>query len=300
MAIYNNPRKCEHMKIGFSLPINYLTGNASSPPDLLWTEIFPTVSSCLAYLGDHGVCSIEINKLADSTNPELIRQAVDEVIGAGHNATFHGWLPMDTTPGEMPRIFEVAGAALTAHGITDAIPVTVHGHNVVEPLSHQQAITMTASDLTNLANAYAERNSLFIPALEICRAKPGGPIGITYAEILNIAGRISNTTPLGFCWDIGHSQINHIKQGHPPFPDQAFVHRTIHTHIHDISPDGRTHGPLLNIDGYVKDCLTILRNGGYQGVYNLELYPMRWTGNTENRKEALTASIKNLRTMLDN
>ena len=284
------------MKIGITLPLDYLIDNATCPSDLLWTKMFPSASTCLAFLGDHGVRSVEINKLTNSTDPELIRQAIDVVIGAGHQVTLHGWLPMDANLGEIPVLFEAAEKALAAHRITESIPVAVHGHHVREPLNQEQATAKTVVDLTHLVEAHAERRSLFVPALEVCRDKPGGPVGVTYSELLAIASQIPSI-PLSFCWDMGHSQINYIKQDHPPFPEPEFVKRTIHTHIHDLNPDGVTHGPLLRTDGYIKDCLTILREGGYQGIYNLELYPLRWPKSLDH-KTGLAASLNNLRTMI--
>ncbi|MCK9526699.1 MAG: sugar phosphate isomerase/epimerase [Limnochordia bacterium] len=286
------------MRIGLTLPIDFLTDNAKCPSDVLWTEMFSTASSCLTYLGDQGVRSIEINKLTESTSPKLIRQAVDVILRSGLEVTFHGWLPQDTRPGEMPGLFEAAETALVGHDITSAIPLTIHGHHVLEPLSQEQATTKTVADLTNFVEAFAGRRSLFVPTLEICRAKLGGPVGVTYSELLAIAGQITSV-PLSFCWDMGHSQINHTRQGHLPFPEPEFIKRTIHTHIHDINPDGSTHGPLLGTDGYLKTSLTMLRDGGYQGVYNLELYPLRWSDSLDH-KTGLTMSINNLRKMVEN
>ncbi|HBG02177.1 MAG TPA: hypothetical protein DDW87_11480 [Firmicutes bacterium] len=285
-------------KIGFTLPINYLTDNASSPSDLLWIEMFPTVPACLAYLGDQGVRSIEINELTDTIKPELVSDAIAVILDAGLQVTLHGWLPMDTSPGEVPELFVAPERALRDRNITQAIPVTLHGHHVIEPLDQDQATAMTVRDLGNVVSSFADRRSLFIPTLEICRAKKGGPVGVTYDEVVDIADKVGRA-PLGLCWDVGHSQVNYRNDVHPPFAHSEFARRAIHTHIHDIMPDGRTHGPLLKTEGYIKQCLDILRENGYQGAYNLELYPIRWPGTTQDRKDALTSSIKNLSIMLD-
>lgn len=287
------------IKIGLTLPINYLAGQATSESDLLWTEMFSTLEDCLSFLKQCGVRSIEINRLKPSTDPKLMRRAVENILSSDLKLTVHVWLPMEGRSEELLRLLEAAEEVLRASDVTDTIACTVHGHHVLEPPNKEEAAQLTIKDLASLTQTLATMESLFVPALEVCRHKSGGPVGVTYTEVLEMANQVPHT-PLGVCWDLGHSQVNYVEFGHVAFPEQPFLKRLIHTHIHDILPNGKTHGPLLNTDGYVQKSLRMIKDSGYQGVYNLELYPDRWEGGPSERKEALEISIKNLGLMLTN
>jgi sugar phosphate isomerase/epimerase len=260
--------------------------------------MFPTVSACLAELREWGVNSIEINELNPSTDPDLIEHAAEAILSSGLQITVHGWLPMGSSQEELIRLLAVVERSLRRSGHGEAIACTVHGHHASDPPDKMQATEWTIRDLASLVSMLADQDSLWVPALEVCRHKAGGPVGVTYGEVLDMADQVSQAE-LGVCWDVGHSQVNYVRFGHEPFPDQAFISRLIHTHIHDILPNGKTHGPLVKIDGYVRECLAMMQAGGYEGVYNLELYPIRWEGTPQERKDALRVSIGNLRTMLE-
>jgi hypothetical protein len=38
-------------RIGFSLPVTYLSNNISNEEDVLWSKMYHSVSTCISYLG---------------------------------------------------------------------------------------------------------------------------------------------------------------------------------------------------------------------------------------------------------
>ena len=104
---------------------------------------------------------------------------------------------------------------------------------------------------------------------------------------------------VGACWDFGHSAAN-LRNGYSEmFPGDDFLKRVIHTHIHDISDEGKTHFPLTcgNLD--LKGCMNRLLNTGYKGVFNFEPGVDRWPWNADEKRSAMFASIDILASSLE-
>ena len=76
-----------------------------------------------------------------------------------------------------------------------------------------------------------------------------------------------------------------------PSGTPGFVAGVIHTHLHDLAADGQTHWPFS--EGRVprwQHTWDALRGVGYQGVFNLEMYPA--VGGGQRRvKEGILESI---------
>jgi len=65
----------------------------------------------------------------------------------------------------------------------------------------------------------------------------------------------------------------------------------IHTHVHDMSPEGQTHWPLDGGRVPLARNARLLRRAGYRGLYCLELSPDRFQG----RKPVAAAFLEGLR-----
>ncbi len=286
------------MRIGFTLPINYLTGNISNKADVWWQEIYGSIDECLKTLKELGVTSIEINELCAETPPIQLKHAVKAIKDAGLEITVHGWLPEMEDESDIPLGVRELEKTLVEYKQQNTIPFTVHSHKSSISATKSQITRRTLHDLNLLATALA-KNSVFILALELCRRKEYQSVGTTFAEVLFVAKQIGFEN-LGLCWDVGHSQANYRKKKDSRLPCDEFTKNVIHTHIHDIGLDGRTHGPVLARQGYVRDCVNILKSSGYTGVYNLELLPSRWGVSPKECRSQIEASIHSMSCMLTN
>ncbi len=71
---------------------------------------------------------------------------------------------------------------------------------------------------------------------------------------------------VGICWDLGHDARNG-SVATPP----GFVTSVRHAHLHDISPDGEDHNPLVFGNVPYEDYLRRLNQAGYRGAIILEV-----------------------------
>jgi sugar phosphate isomerase/epimerase len=284
-------------RIGFSLPVTYLSGNITNKEDVLWSKIYYSSSDFLTALKENGVTSVEINKLKETTPLKHVRKSVEAVLKSGLGITVHGWLPA-AMGGQLLSIIDEMESVYKAHGLNTAIPMAIHGHSQNPKMPVEQAIEETIDDLCMLTGTLNAKQSMFLPVLEICRHKKNGPAGNTFEEVLRIADQVGYNH-LGICWDMGHTQSNYKKQTDEPFPSQEFLKKVKHTHIHDILPSGQTHGPIVHAQGYVRQCVDLLKGVEYSGVYNMEFYPIRWGGTPEECRNLVVNSIRTLTSMVD-
>lgn len=288
------------LKIGLSLPINYLIGNVSNNEDMWWQEIYGSVGECLRSLKELGVTSVEINKICAKMPPIQLRHAVEAIRNAGLGVTVHGWLPETKAEPDIRLGIQELEKALLRHQLPGLIPFTVHSHSCEygEKTAEDESIKRTLHDLNLLTNALSQK-AVFIAALELCRHKDRRSVGVAFADVFFMAKQIGFEN-LGLCWDVGHSQANYHRKKDSRLPGEEFVKHVIHTHIHDVGPDGRTHWPVLADQGYVKDCIDILKNSGYNGIYNLELSPILWGVSPGECRSYIESSINSITRMLIN
>ncbi len=210
----------------------------------------------------------------------------------------HLWLPrLDT--GDLPAAFCKASKVLEFCGVTKAIPAPVHGHRLPMFPSNKETWDHTIRDLKSLCSLLQQSNSVLMPTLELSRRKQDGPVGVTFEEIMDLV-RAVDSPRLGICWDLGHGLSNVLVHGHTDVPREDFLSQLTHTHIHGVLPNGRTHGPIEAErssdpnNAHTLKLLRVLKAYGYDGIYNLELYPARWSGTPDHWRELVCRSIRAL------
>ena len=95
----------------------------------------------------------------------------------------------------------------------------------------------------------------------------------------------------GFCWDIGHAFWNVTHGKMDLQAPTGFVAGVIHTHLHDLAADGQTHWPFSEGRVPLATYLEALRGVGYQGVFNLEMYPRGGRRSRTSRRASYKASV---------
>jgi sugar phosphate isomerase/epimerase len=272
--------------LALSLPSRYLTEACDDDTADLWRAMLGPPSEGLRALTALGIGAIEVGDVRGEVDADVVADALTAVRVAGLRPHAHLWLPERFTPDGAPETLVAAVRALADPGAAPAA-CALHGHRRHEP----DAFTATVRDLCAL-EPWLRANGASA-ALEVCRDRPDGPIGGTYAEVTAVAGAAEDVlgAPLGVTWDLGHTTWNHLHGRDELWPDAAFLFRVTHVHVHDVGAIGRTHFPLdegrVPLTGFVER----LRDVGYAGLWDLELYPERWSGTAAERRTRLDASV---------
>ncbi len=286
------------MRIGLSLPINYVTGKLACELSTSWARAYESVDECLKVFTGLGVTSVEISKISRKTPPSQLRHAVKVVGDMGLGITIHGWLPDMGSQTDVPLGIQELEKALIEYEPKSLIPFTVHSHsyNHCMGATESEVTEQTIRDLNSLSEALAPKSVLAV-ALELCRHKERRSIGVTFEGVLSMVEQIS-PGDIGICWDMGHSQANYLERRDVRLPSEEFLKQVVHTHIHDVGSNGRTHWPVLTEQGYIRDCIDILKSSGYSGAYNLELSLLRWESSPKECRSHIEASINSMARML--
>jgi sugar phosphate isomerase/epimerase len=280
--------------LALSLPSSYLSGTTNDDDACTWHALLGPPAVALGELVGLGVDAIEIGDVRGHVDAATVRTALDVIHGAGLRSHAHLWLPRDFDASQPPPplVAAVDGIvdARTAAGEGRPTACAVHGHHRDEP----DAAAASVRTLGALDGWLRERGAR--AALEICRFRPQGPIGGTYAETFELACRAG--ADVGITWDLGHTTWNHL-QGHDVlWPDERFLRRVCHVHVHAVGASGRTHFALGEGRAQVDGCVERLRSVGYDGLWDLELYPVRWEGSSSDRRRQLETSIQRLSEVL--
>lgn len=105
-------------------------------------------------------------------------------------------------------------------------------------------------------------------ALEVrIRERGTVKVGDSRAELVDLVSELGSER-VGICWDLGHDVRNGFSF---TGVDWGFVSHVTHVHVHDVSPDGRDHYPLVFDNVPYQDCLKLLLEAGYRGNIILEI-----------------------------
>jgi sugar phosphate isomerase/epimerase len=281
--------------IGCSLPTRFIAGeHATNRLELDWVEMYGSADACFVALRDLGVTSIELRDVREGTDPTLVVRALDALRNASMRVSVHLWLPRDARD-LRPLVAEIERALPEG---SESVPCIVHGHHAETERERTDAMGTTVDGLRVLCRDLHEANSPLEPTLELCRRKPGGPVGTTFDELVTLHDRVAEPN-LRLCWDMGHTRSNHVTDGDDLIPRADFLGCVAHTHIHDLGPGGRTHGPLRDLDGPIADQVHTLARTAYRGVFDLELEPGRWSMESAQAREAVEGSVGVLRSILE-
>ena len=273
------------MTIGLSLPLDYLTGTNDSAGAKCLTAALGSPRDCLAELKDHGVTSIELQGFGPSTPPDEFLDALARISGSGMRLSLHGYLHGDI-------LSQLLSAVASLEDRQEEMVVVVHAlANPTE--THRTMVEATARALGRLAEDIRTHDLPVRIALEINRYHGAESPGVTYDGVLEITRHLGDAK-VGFCWDMGHTESSVLQKRLPPEPPPEFLARVIHTHVHNVSPDGDTHWPLTGECPHVRSGISSLEDCGYTGIYNLELYPTRWMP-PHDTKGGILRSILHLR-----
>lgn len=244
---------------GLSLPFSWLyKGGDRFGPE---AAVPGRRAAFFAALASFGAGSIELRGVKNDSAPEKLFRAARELWDSGFQITVHGAVTSAET-----AVREVFGpVSLIANALPNLrqsrVNVTIHAVN--GDGTPEGRLAANVEMMERLARHILERRLPVSISLENSRKMPDGTDGDSVALVtaavtavrekltaegyeipLGVAGR---NPVIGTCFDMGHyawvrAQIAPGEEYAPPIPE--FLRLVIHTHIHALNPEGRTHFPL--------------------------------------------------------
>ena len=169
-------------------------------------------------------------------------------------------------------------------------PVVIHGA-WSETGPHDALYADTIAFLEWVLDHYRS----LVPALEnLVPDSRRDKIGTTRAEILRIVEKTDDRR-LGVCWDMGHD----VLAGRLSVPEEAFLRRVVHVHLHDVDEHGTDHYPLLYGRVPYRTWLPALAQAGFGGIVTLEIKGGQLVHlKLEQIKQSLTTSVARIARLL--
>lgn len=288
------------MKIGLSLPVEYLAGVTDTAAYSRYRTAFGEIDRYLDHVKNKGVNSIELRGTNFNVDPNIVAAAVRRVISYDMEWTVHCYLPEHTDKRSFYGLYPQLADMLEAPGHYAETIITVHAHTAADGETTKLAAETTHA-LRHIVKVLAEERLPLKFALELNRQKRAADPGTTYSSLLNILDTVGDER-LGFCWDVGHAYANEVRGLLEHVPPRKFLEHIIHTHIHDIGPDGKTHWPLTQRVIPLEDYIKLLVANGYDGVLNMEFTLERFChqGTGCNPAKQVDESIDIVRGLLSN
>lgn len=280
---------------GLSLSPRVLSGVSLTDTDRKLLSAYGGTDGLLRALRGLGITHVELRAVSPTDDAALVLSCAEKIWNAGLFVTVHGALP------ETPGAFEEAYPALlplldAAKSRQEFVCITLHACSSGTDIAANRQKT---ADILALWEKDAPRLG-FRLALEINRDKGTADPTTDCRGVTDIL-RTVNSEHIGGCFDFGHFYYNMSRREHTPdlLPDALFLSRSVHTHIHALNPEGKTHHPFtegntLPLEEYVSS----LVKAGYRGVFNLELEFERFAD--ADFRDAVRDSVLALRTAWHN
>lgn len=252
--------------IGVSLPLGILKDDPQTKAQVILLEQYGGRDCFLKELRNQGVGSIELRAINTGILAQEVQTCTQAVFDNGLSCTIHGQLEsvdngeffdnINSVVEKFPNVLEQL--ILTVHSPRDSEDNGENRKNSVKLLRRFACYALQERMPVHFA---LENNRIHSNAASIVNCE----------GVLSIVDEV-NLPNVGVCWDFGHVYSNHMN--FPNMPElsspEAFMKKVIHTHIHAY--EGKTHFPFMG-DATLPllEYCELLKQGGYTGIYNLEL-----------------------------
>ena len=241
--------------LGLNMHPNWLVGRSAE--DFL----FP--------LREAGLNVLEFTLDPSSPDWPEMRSLLEECHRLGFAITFHAPYKGPHNPAgfsgakrdEVERLYRPA-LAFAARIAEEAGPTTLVVHGAKGRGPREELRHDTRAFLAWIGEEFANLR----PCIELLvREEKANKIGDNKAELVDIVSGLGSPR-IGICWDLGHDARNGSVAATP-----GFITSVRHVHLHDISPDGTDHCPLLFGNVPYEEYLRQLIRAGYKGAVILEV-----------------------------
>jgi sugar phosphate isomerase/epimerase len=284
-------------KIGVSIPWDYLSGKFIIKESKVIKDTYGRADKFLKLLQNLEVTHVELRHRKAEMS-EMDMEAVFKLLyDFKFKITIHGDTPLQGNNWSINDVFPWLHSYKNIYSnFTEPIIVTLHPFTGSKEISYYREQTVTF--IKRLDDFITKDNLPVKLALENQRSKKTNDPGKSFIEIEEMWKDI-NKTNVGICWDMGHCFANYLIDNsiYPLFPHKKFTKAAIHTHIHDLGPDGRTHWIFKENRVPLADNVSQLKDAGYSGIYNLELSFDRFFSEPDQPK-LLKETIIKLREMI--
>jgi len=240
-------------QLGFNMHLNWLKYGAAG--------------EFLLPLREFGVSVLEFKlEVASPRWPET-SSLINECVGLGFQLSFHIPYEGPYNPAgfsgerrvELERLHRpvIKYAARFSGGAP--IILVVHGAKGNRPREELRR------DTTSFLRWILDEAPELHPSIELLPKEGVNKIGDNKAELVELVSSL-DLPNVGICWDLGHDARNGSK---PPPP--GFTPLVSHVHVHDISPEGKDHCPLLFGKVPYEEYFRQLAEVDYQGTIVLEV-----------------------------
>jgi len=228
-----------------------------------------TAGEFLLPLRELGVSVLEFTLDISSPDWPEVSSLIGECRRLGFLLTFHAPYKGPYNPagfsgakrGEVERLYRPA-IEYAARIADEDGPLTIVVHGAEGDRPRGELRRDTSAFLTWILEEFPN----LCPSIELLvREESVNKIGDNKAELVEIVSGLGSPRA-GICWDLGHNARNGSKPAPP-----GFIRLVRHVHVHDISPDGVDHSPLIfgNVP-YEKHLRELVRTG-YEGAVILEV-----------------------------
>lgn len=267
------------MRIGCSLPWEYLCGLDGAPEAQSYRAAFDGIPSALHFLKELGVTSVELRQITADVPAGRVLEAAGSILEAGMEATVHAWLADlagEETPESRYSWLEPLAGRLAAG--RNGLLVVVHAFQAAVSASavHREDLEDRTVEALKRIAWFLEQHRLPARfALELNRDKGQIDPSTSFRDVTRMWQRIGRPG-VGICWDWGHGCANALGGRGAVDPGPDFLGGVVHIHAHGLGPAGGTHWPLTGVRVPVARYLRLLGAAGYGGIYNLELSPWKF------------------------
>ena len=286
-------------RIGVSLPWDYLADRIITEDAAALQNTYSSPEENLNFLRSLDVTHIELRHRQKNCTSGEMAAVFKRIREFDFSITIHGDILPENEHIPFDSFFPWLDPYREDSRFRNKIIVTLHPVSGSDTQCIEKYNNKTISLIKKLDNTISNEKWPISLALENQRSKPKSLTGTTFDEIETMYKKI-NGNNLGICWDMGHCVANNRidENKFPLYPQHSFAASTIHTHIHDIGPDGRTHWLFKENITPLSNYVDLLKKTEYTGVYNLEFSFGRFK-NESNAKELLKSSILKLRALLN-
>jgi sugar phosphate isomerase/epimerase len=262
------------MKIGISIAYDYFIDAPRSEAALILKEHIGDYRKFLSYLQDMGVASIELRGLEWNIDKDTVEKIFRKLWESGFSISIHSSLPEKECVNPHSYLLFLKEILPQIHSFQKNLIIVLHSHRDSNS-SYDELLNQSANAINSIA-AYLDRGNLPLKlAIELNRGKKEQDPSVTYEGLLKLYSMIECNSNVGFCWDFGHAYSNFSNGIISLEASEKFVSRVIHTHIHGVSKDDKTHCILSPDNLPLNDYLKQLKTAGYEGIFNLEINPQR-------------------------
>lgn len=277
-------------RMGLSLPYTYLSDNNVETDNIFVSSLGPADAALSQLKGR--VEYIELSNFSVKASAEQIVSAVTKIWKHGLKVTLHPSLPQNVKGKDLIRIYPWLEKLLPVFRKYQT-DLMLNLHALAAPVGDEAQLSKDSIINLKVIAELIESSQLPLRvAVELNRSKGIADPCTTYEGVLKIFEQV-NSAAVGIGWDIGHTFSNYQNGLIGKILPEEFLKNIIHTHIHDMSPDGKTHWPLTMGTVPLAESMGLLKEHNYTGLYVLEFQPLRFAGHGD-VKDLIYASIDRL------